>query len=583
MIHRSRKLSLMVVLFGLFLWSNLSTTAHAQSNDPTAFQLQRFRPWGDPQGMFNTQSAQALGQWNYTVGVFFNYANRPLAGTGPNQQDQVGIINHQIGADIMAGIGFLSWLEVYVNIPLTIYQVGAIPNLNSVYGNAAGQSLDGFFLGDIKLGVKFRILDEKKFGVSLGLKAFVGLPTTAPTPLSLKMFNGEDPISAGAMFLLSKKISIVHLAFNVGYRFNPETTLANVTISHELFYGLAASFEVIKRRLEIIADIHGSVSLVNTNIRSIPLELDLGVRIYPLSSKSLALNIGAGAPLSTSIGTPLVRVFFGLVWSPEQVPDTDGDGLNDNVDQCPKVPGPRDNQGCPWPDTDGDGLKDNVDKCPKTPGPKENKGCPHGDRDGDGLKDNADKCPDKPGPQANQGCPWPDTDGDGLTDNVDKCPKEKGPKENKGCPWGDADQDGTTDNLDRCPKTPGPKSNRGCPLAIMKQKKIEITQKVFFDFNKAKIKTVSYPVLDAVAAILKKYNRVKIRIEGHTDDVGDADYNLKLSNRRARSVRAYLISKGIPGSRLTSKGYGKTVPLIQAKTPEARAKNRRVEFVITSQ
>lgn len=582
MTSRTHKFTILFAFLGFLVVGGMwSSQAHAQS-DSTAFQLQRFRPWGDPQGMYQTQSAQALGQWNYTVGLYLNYANRPLAGSNA-QLEQVGIIDHQIGADIVAGIGFLDWLEVYLNVPLTIYQVGTIPDFPTGYGPLSNVSMNGFFLSDIKLGVKFRILDEKKYGISLGLKAFVGLPTTAPSPSGRKNFNGEDPVSVGGMFLLSKKISIVHLAFNLGYRFNPETTLLNLTVSHELFFSLAANFEVIKRRLDVIADVHSAVGLVGTTIRSVPIELDLGVRIYPMKTKSLALNLGAGIPLSTGAGTPLVRVFFGLTWSPEQMPDSDGDGLTDDKDRCPKVPGPRENQGCPWPDTDGDGLKDNVDKCPKVRGPKENKGCPYGDRDGDGIKDNVDKCPDKAGTPENKGCPWPDTDGDGLKDNVDKCPKVKGPKENKGCPWGDADKDGTTDNIDRCPKTPGPKMNKGCPLAIMKQKKIEITQKVFFDFNKATIKSVSYPVLDAVAAILKKYKRVNIRIEGHTDDVGDADYNLKLSKRRARAVKKYLMTKGVKRSRLTYKGYGKTNPLEQGKSAEARAKNRRVEFVITSQ
>lgn len=97
-------------------------------------------------------------------------------------------------------------------------------------------------------------------------------------------------------------------------------------------------------------------------------------------------------------------------------PDTDGDGIPDSVDQCPREPGPRDNRGCPlptptpFPDTDGDGIPDNVDQCPREAGPRDNRGCPvsvppPSDRDGDTVIDEVDNCPDQPGPRENFGCP----------------------------------------------------------------------------------------------------------------------------------------------------------------------------------
>lgn len=99
-----------------------------------------------------------------------------------------------------------------------------------------------------------------------------------------------------------------------------------------------------------------------------------------------------------------------------QDPDTDGDGIPDSVDLCPRQPGPRDNRGCPLltatpaPDSDSDGLPDNVDACPTQPGPRENGGCPASapppsDRDGDGTPDDRDACPDQGGPDWNRGCP----------------------------------------------------------------------------------------------------------------------------------------------------------------------------------
>jgi OOP family OmpA-OmpF porin len=105
---------------------------------------------------------------------------------------------------------------------------------------------------------------------------------------------------------------------------------------------------------------------------------------------------------------------------------------------------------------------------------------------------------------------------------------------------------------------------------------------VNFAFNKADLTSESRPVLDAVADGLKKHPRVKVEIQGHTDSVGTAAYNLKLSQRRAESVRAYLLSDGVSAEQLDAKGYGLTQPVASNKTDEGRAQNRRVVMYVLS-
>lgn len=145
--------------------------------------------------------------------------------------------------------------------------------------------------------------------------------------------------------------------------------------------------------------------------------------------------------------------------------DRDNDGVPDDEDECPDVPGPKENKGCPL-DRDKDGVADDVDKCPDTPGVKENDGCPLNDRDKDGVPDHEDKCPDVPGKKEFQGCPDDkyDSDGDGVPDIIDMCPNVKGVKENSGCPYGDRDNDGIRDDIDKCPDIPGTLENGGCPI-----------------------------------------------------------------------------------------------------------------------
>ncbi|MCC6806436.1 MAG: DUF4398 and OmpA-like domain-containing protein [Deltaproteobacteria bacterium] len=266
--------------------------------------------------------------------------------------------------------------------------------------------------------------------------------------------------------------------------------------------------------------------------------------------------------------------------------DSDGDGLFDDEDQCPLEPGPTANKGCPLKDSDNDGVLDPDDKCPTEAGPASNFGCPIKDTDGDGLTDDVDQCPADPGPQTNQGCPIKDTDGDGVLDPDDGCPNDPGPASNKGCPLTDRDGDGVTDDIDQCPDVPGDPTLQGCPkktLVVVKDDRIEIRQQVHFATGKAKILKDSFELLSQVASVLRSNPAMKVRIEGHTDNVGSEKNNMKLSDARAKSVREHIMTKeGVDGERMEAVGYGPSKPIASNSTAKGRALNRRVEFNIVS-
>ncbi|HET9993422.1 MAG TPA: OmpA family protein [Kofleriaceae bacterium] len=227
-----------------------------------------------------------------------------------------------------------------------------------------------------------------------------------------------------------------------------------------------------------------------------------------------------------------------------------------------------------------------IDKSPK------DKCVGYGDRDGDGIKDNVDKCPDQPedkdGFQDEDGCPDLDNDGDGLNDTIDKCPNDPedkdGFEDEDGCPDPDNDKDGFLDKDDKCPNQPGVAPD-GCPkkynLVVVTEKKIELKQTVFFDFNKATIKSVSFALLNEVAQAMTDNPKIKVEVQGHTDSVGNDAFNLKLSQSRAESVRTYLIKRGVSSDRMVPTGYGENVPIADNRTEAGRSQNRRVEFVIT--
>lgn len=243
-------------------------------------------------------------------------------------------------------------------------------------------------------------------------------------------------------------------------------------------------------------------------------------------------------------------------------------------------------------DRDKDGILDKDDKCPDTPGLPEFNGCP--DTDGDGLSDDVDKCPNQAGPKENNGCPWPDTDGDGLNDNIDKCPTQAGPRENNGCPWPDTDGDGFTDDVDKCPKEPGVEPD-GCPRKIdqarEEAKNINVDFTIEFDFDKASIRPTSNAKIEEKATqiqeLLAKYPGLTLYIDGYTDNVGKAEYNKKLSERRAASVVKALVKAlekkgGIAEGVLSPRGFGQENPKCSNDTEEGRQCNRRVEVSVNS-
>jgi OOP family OmpA-OmpF porin len=211
--------------------------------------------------------------------------------------------------------------------------------------------------------------------------------------------------------------------------------------------------------------------------------------------------------------------------------DGDGDGVSDSKDPCPATPG-TDGHGCPpeLRDTDEDGIKDNKDACPRqwadTPG-----GCPVADKDGDSIPDERDSCVDEP-------------------ENVN------GWKDGDGCP-------------DEVPADVAAFSG--------------VIAGINFETGSAKIKKKSYKVLDKAAGTLREHPEMSIEIVGHTDDQGEMEANLDLSQRRADAVRDYMVDKGVEAGRIYTRGAGQAEPIADNKSKRGRAKNRRIEFRLISQ
>jgi OmpA-OmpF porin, OOP family len=142
----------------------------------------------------------------------------------------------------------------------------------------------------------------------------------------------------------------------------------------------------------------------------------------------------------------------------------------------------------------------------------------------------------------------------------------------------DSDGDGVPDCIDKCPDTPkGIKvDSNGCPPAS--EQGAIIFRNILFDFDKSNIKPDSFVVLDEIVEYLETNKGIMMEIQGHTDNKGTAEYNMKLSYRRADSVRKYIVGKGIAPDRLKVNGFGFSNPVIPNDSDENRTRNRRVEF-----
>lgn len=198
------------------------------------------------------------------------------------------------------------------------------------------------------------------------------------------------------------------------------------------------------------------------------------------------------------------------------------------------------------------------------------------DSDLDGVPDDNDACPNSfPGAVVDaRGCEI-DSDGDGVVDSADRCPNtprgmQVGPD---GCTT-DSDQDGVADAVDKCPNTPPGQTVDvdGCPVAEVVVVRFAVDSSVLTADSKAK--------LDQVARQMVQRSYVVAVLGGHADSTGAAEYNRKLSLRRANAVKAYLVARGVRDANLTVRGFGESQPVADNGTAAGRAMNRRVEVQV---
>ena len=524
------------------------------------FPGDRFRMSLSRSGLIDVEWGSPAPHLNWDAGLFLNYSANNLVLYRISDNQRVGsLIGSRLGGSLFGTLGILGWLEVGLELPLVLTQSreptimgGTVTSLSALQGG----------LGDLRLQPKLRLFSQEDMGFDLALMPSLTFPTGGQSN-----YRGEPTVTFQPEVVASRAFGQLRAAVNVGGVVRGQVSFIDDIVGSDLTARLGAGYRFQDDKgnglpLELDASLFMFTGVTATTYTPNQRGMELRLMAAYTFAERFQVFLGGGVGLLSGWSTPDGRVFAGLrygQWDDRKGPkDTDKDGIIDEQDACLEVAGIAENKGCPDKDTDNDTFVDRLDKCPTE---KE---------DFDSFKDD-------------DGCVDADNDDDGVTDAADKCPLEKGVVENRGCPDKDGDEDTVVDRLDNCPNEKGDPKFQGCKtkqLVVISKDKLEILDAVFFKVGSDVIETRSFLLLDNVSRVLNAHPEVeKVRVEGHTDNQGDPNKNLELSDRRAASVKKYLVEKGqVAEGRLVSKGYGDTKPVDDNKTKAGRDKNRRVVF-----
>ncbi|MEM8608573.1 MAG: OmpA family protein [Myxococcota bacterium] len=522
-----------------------SFTGQADAQLASQFDLNQFRPSELATDGFAVSNADGQGHLRFGVQVYLDFARNPLEvritnlpGSG---DQQFPLVHGQLTGHLTWSLGLWERLVIFMDLPyhfilkdnLSEAQIEDLETvgLTSFIPNGRG-------LGDLYVGARGVLYGDRENLFQLAVQATLTTNTaSAARPNQNFLGDAARSPNIGGWFEVFGTFNAgryIRIPLNVGYKTGFTQDVPSLGIGNQFTFGGAVQALLGQERFMVTVETFGRTAAQSSNgfggARETPLEL-LGGFKY-LDKRGFTTGVALTGGMTTAFGSPDWRIIGMLAYTmpkKEEPLDTDGDGIPDVDDACPLEPedfdGFQDEDGCPDLDNDSDGILDVDDACPNEPGPPENKGCPDLDRDGDTLVDRLDNCPDEPGPVENQGCPTEQR-------------------------------------------------------VFIEEGEIQLLEKIYFDFDSAKLQERSFEVLDNVAEVLKAHPEVTlVRVEGHTDSRGNDAYNMRLSQRRAESVVRYLVKAGIKRKRLDAEGFGESDPLIpNATTEEEYSKNRRVEF-----
>jgi hypothetical protein len=371
----------------------LSGPARAQTDRDIDITSMRIAPGPDP--LLSAEGTALNEPGALTLGAALRWVDRPMVlrdASGEMLRDEEGeraaLIAGRLTLDFGLAVGVLSWLEVGIFFPVTLYQdgEGRLFDANELVADQPALALVG--TGDLRLRAKATVFSSANDGFGLG---FV-IEGVFPTALG-ESFLGDGGFGLEALVIGDLRYQGWHLALGLGYRLRPERHFGDLDVDDELLWRVALRAP-LPADLAILADIAGASGLLGPDGAfgaqdENPIVAHLALELPEL--RDLRITIGGGLGLTSGYGSPRFDLFVALRFQPRDH-DTDLDGVLDHLDQCPDLPedidGFEDEDGCPDEDNDQDGILDIIDACPDEAedldGFEDDDGCP----DGGGVREN---------------------------------------------------------------------------------------------------------------------------------------------------------------------------------------------------
>ena len=596
--------------------SGMIPTARA-AEPSTDVNTQRFTPTIDGRNFLGVDDAALPGN-GPGGGIVYNHAANPLVYRFDDPTMKEAIVVGSL--DTFDAMAFYTWKPVRFGVDVPLHFTG-------------GDYVDsGFAMGDVRLEGKAQVLDRRTAPVGVSVLADVAFPTGE----GARFVGAVSPIFGATVAAAVGKTWVA--AANLGIHGGAAAELRDLTWGTRFNWGAGLSVPIIEP-LRAIGEIEGDLSLDTPDVAgAAPIEWMVGARLD--ITRELQISAGGGTGLTQGVGAPDYRLTAGVHWIPapgkakKPAGDRDGDGLPDATDLCPDQPedknGRNDEDGCPdagftptrFEVQDPAGARISGATLQIIAGPETGKYAlgngemtralhpggynvhvaaagydpvdapmeiPKGDRFERifvlqpaaaggvvvmNVKNDADQGIAALVTVLGQGRKFT-TGPDGLGEQrVDA---------------GDVELSVWAENYSpervKAHVDKGGKVNVVAVLhpsrVVVLADRVDIRDKIFFEFDSAVIKAESFRILDDVAATLDNHPEIRLlEVQGHTDDQGSEAYNKRLSQKRAEAVRSYLITAGIAGDRLLAGGYGESEPLQPGTTEEAREANRRVVFRI---
>ncbi|MCG8421075.1 MAG: OmpA family protein [Proteobacteria bacterium] len=615
-----RRRTLWSLILAVAITAGVTTSARAQI--ASDFTLERFRISLDREGVLDSEWGTTLGHLQWDVGLWLGWANDPLVVVrsmeGGDSRRIGDLVSRRLGGNLVATVGFLSWLQAGLEVPLIVSQ-GQDIGMSPV---GTGGAIAGSGLGDIRVVPKVQLLRSDKHVIDLAIIPAFFVPTSTSED-----YFGEGAFSFAPELAVSRALGAVRMAGNLGYRTRNGNVLGDLTVDDEIFWRLGAGYRFADAGgppFEIDLSLTAATRADEFFQRPNNDHVELIGGLQYLFSEPLLGFAAAGMGLNEGFGTPDWRILVGMRFNGRRSEDRlvvaesplppqqakkpacepngwDCDGLLDppdprgeepGIDLCPEVPGLPEHFGCPGPVvTVNEPPCEKLEVSQKLEFDKASATIrPHSleilRRDiVSVLDDHPDLQVTIEGHTSSEGARGYNVElSKRRARSVQQFLSEQGIAADRLTPVGHGSRfliinpDTGKEDRDRSRRiefriTAGGK----CPLC----EKIDIGR-IQFKYNSHQLEAGSKGKLDRLAGLLEKRVAINLRIEGHTSSKGSDEYNRQLSARRANAVRAYLIERGITVGRLTSIGRGEeNLKENPDDTPVKREVNRRVEFVIT--